>query len=117
MMDFAKAFNKVPYQCLLSKLHHYGIEGTTLDSVSYLLHGQTQTVMVNVDSSVKASVISGLPKGSVLGPILFLCYINDLLEQVSSLCHLFADDSIFYREFKRSEDSMTPHYDPDALEA
>ena len=117
IMDFAKAFDKVPYQRLLGKLHHYGIQGSTLDWIAAFLSDRTQKVIVDGEASESAPVTSGVPQGSVLGPILFLCYINDLPEQVSSRCRLFADDSILYREIKTPQDSSTLQEDLDALAA
>ena len=73
--------------------------------------------MVVEESSASAPVTSAIPEGSVLGPILFLCDINDLLQQVSSQCYFFADDSILYREIKKSEDSKSLQDDLAVLEA
>ena len=117
IMDFAKAFDKVPYQRLLGKLHHYGIQGSTLNWIDAFLSDRTQKVIVDGEASEPAPVTSGVPQGSVLGPILFLCYINDLPEQVSSRCRLFADDSILYREIRTPQDSRVLQEDLDALAA
>jgi hypothetical protein len=117
IMDFAKAFDKVPHNQLLGKLHHLGIQGLTLNWIKAFLDNRTQSVIVDGEMSDSAVVTSGVPQGSVLGPILFLCYINDLPDQVSSSCRLFADDSIVYRKIDKPEDSVTLQQDLDALVA
>ena len=117
VMGFAKAFDKVLYQCLLSKCHHYSIQGTTFDWVSNFLHGWSQTVVLDGESSASATVTSGIPQGFVLGPILFLCYTNDLTEQISSFCRIFTDDSVLYREIKKPENPKTFQDDLTTLEA
>ena len=108
-------FDKIPYQRLLSKLHHYGIQDSNLDWIADFLTDRSQRVVVDGEASQAAPVTSGMPQGSVLSPILFLCYINDLPEQVSSRCHLFADDSILYREIKSQRDCKALQEDLDAL--
>ena len=84
--------------------------------VSDFLHGQIQTVVVDEDLSTRVPVTPDIPQGSVLGPILFLCYISDLPEQVSRY-RLLADDTILYRKIKKPEDSKTLQEYLDALEA
>ena len=87
VLDFSKAFDVVPHQRLLHKLDHYGIGGTTLNWIQNFLTNRTQKVVVDGSSS---------EQGTVLGPLLFLAYINDLPSTVSSQVRLFADDCLLY---------------------
>ena len=98
LLDFANTFDKVPHKRLLSKLTSYGITGNTHNWIIYFLSNHKQRVSVNGALSDITDVTSGVHWGSVLGPILFLLYINDINENVQSSIRLFAYDSIIYRE-------------------
>ena len=114
--DFAKAFDTVPHKRLLEKLKAYGISGQILKWIGSFLDGRTQIVKVNGESSYEASVTSGIPQGSVLGPILFVIYINDLPDIVrSSDSFLFADDTKIMRQISSENDSLLLQSDIDAL--
>ena len=114
-MDFAKAFDKVPHQRLLYKLKFYGIKNQTLNWISAFISNRTQTVVLDGESSDIAPVTSGVPQGTVRGPVLFLVYINDLSEYMkSSQLRLFADDSIIYKTIKSPKDCDSLHEDLDA---
>ena len=96
-LDFSKAFDTVPHKRLLLKLDHIGIRGKVLKWIQAFLCHRHQRVVINGVSSTWLPVTSGVPQGSVLGPLLFLLYINDLADNLNSDCRLFADDCTLYR--------------------
>ena len=96
IMDFSKAFDKVSHRLLVRKLHNYGINGKTNTWIKNFLLDRKQTVVVEGETSDYIEVESGVPQGSVLGPSLFLYYINDMPDNITSTIRLFADDTIAY---------------------
>ncbi len=96
VLDFAKAFDKVNHHKLVTKLENYGVSFQVCAWVKQFLSNRTQQVIVEGEISEEAPVTSGVPQGSVLGPILFLFYINDLPDHLRSKVRLFADDTILY---------------------
>ena len=97
LLDFSKAFDKENHEKLILKLHNYGIRGKTLSWIKAFLNGRSQTVILEGDCSEEVPVTSGVPQGSVLGPILFLIYIlNVLPDKVKSQVRPFADDMAAY---------------------
>jgi len=116
LLDFSKAFDKVPHQRLIRKLEHYGIKGPVQQWITSFLSGRSQRVLVEGQMSPSAPVSSGVPQGSVLGPLLFLLYINDMPERVTSTSRLFADDSLVYRRIKTERDSAALQEDLRHLE-
>ena len=105
-LDFAKAFDTVPHRRLIGKLHAYGIKGNILNWIIEFLRDRTQVVRVNGTQSVPAPVVSGIPQGTVLGPVLFVLYINDILDSVTSEGFLFADDTKIFHHITSIEDAL-----------
>ena len=114
--DFAKAFDTVPHQRLLKKLQCYGIDGEILRWIEAFLKERHQVVKVNGVESTVDPVLSGIPQGSVLGPLLFLVYINDLPQVVKSDMYLFADDTKIFKRVEYEDDSIILQKDIDAME-
>ena len=106
IMDIAKAFDKVPHRRLAYKLEYYGIRNDILQWITAWLSWRTQKVVIDGVNSDPAPVLSGVPQGSILGPILFLIFINDLPDNINSTVCLFADDCVLYRNIRRSEDQQ-----------
>ena len=115
-LDFAKAFDTVPHQRLIGKLKSYGISGCILVWIEQFLIGRSQVVLVNGTQSLPTSVLSGIPQGTVLGPVLFIIYINDILTNVDSKGYLFADDTKIFRQITTVEDSVALQRDIKSLE-
>ena len=117
LLDFSKAFDKVSHEKLILKLSNYGVRGETLKWVKSFLDNRTQSVVVNGSKSSPIAVPSGVPQGSVLGPLLFLAYINDLPNKVKSRVRLFADDTAIYLAIATDTDAKTLQGDLSTLES
>ena len=101
-LDFCKAFDRVPHSRLLRKLHGYGIRRSLYNWIKEFLNNRVQRVVVNGTESDWQDVISGIPQGSVLGPVLFLIFINDLPDVLEVCVKLFADDTKNVQDNKKS---------------
>ena len=93
LLDIRKAFDTVNHNILLSKLNHYGIRGVANDLLHSYLSNRTQFVDISDSISSTRLVANGVPQGSILGPILFLIFINDLANALKTSPQLFADDT------------------------
>ena len=102
-LDFQKAFDKVPHQRLIRKLKSHCMGNSIINWVEQWLTERRQRVVVEGEVSSWKSVLSGVPQGSVLGPILFLVYINDVEEGVTGKILKFADDTKLFRKVKELE--------------
>ena len=116
ILDFEKVFDTPPHELLKSKLYGYGVGvgGKTLKWIDSFLCFRQQRVVVNGIKSDLAPVLSGVPQGTVLGP-LFSLYINDITRDIDSEIRRFADDCVCYREIKGTEDTVKLQEDIDRL--
>lgn len=115
-LDFRKAFDVVPHSFLIHKLRFLGIDRDVVLWIEDYLRGRAQRVVVNGEMSSVCCVNSGVPQGSVLGPLLFLIFINDITSNIDSQIRLFADDCVIYREIDSSEDSLKLQVDLQQIE-
>ena len=115
IMDLEKAFDTPPHELLKAKLYRYGIRGKTLNWIDSFLCFRSQCVVVNGTKSGWSSVVSGVPQGTVLGPILFSLYINDMITDIQSEIRLFADDCVCYRPIHSENDRKILQSDIDKL--
>ena len=116
LLGFTKAFDSVPHQRLLAKLKGYGIGGNLLNWLTHFIVGRKQRVSFRGHFSPWTMVTSGVPQGSVLGPVLFLAYINDITTSVRSSMRLFADDSKVYRIIYDENDGKQLQFDLNTLQ-
>ena len=114
-LDFKKAFDSVPHVRLLNKLQAYGVGGKLLAWISDFLQGRRQRVNVDGELSSWRQVESGIPQGSVLGPLCFLVYVNDIPREINSPMKMFADDTKIYGEVSTTDKVMTLQKDLDAV--
>jgi len=115
-LDFTKAFDKVSHKYLHHRLHYYGIRGPVLDWIDDFLANRTQKVILDGCSSNTLPVTSGVPQGTVLGPLLFLCFVNNIPEYVSSQIRLYADDILLYKVIDTKDDCINLQEDLDNLQ-
>ena len=117
LLDFSKAFDTVPHRHLLAKLQYYKIDNLVWKWIQSWLTEHSQSVVVDGASSIflSVSVLSGVPQGTVLGTLMFLLYINDITDRVTSTLHLFADDCLLYQKIQSLQDSILLQKDLDLL--
>ena len=118
ILDFSKAFDTVPHHRLLHKLQFCGVDGDIHLWVKNFLTTRTQSVLIDGDCSREDPVESGIPQGTVLGPLLFLIYISDLPSVLhpNTAVRLFADDCLIYRSIHNTQEQVKLQHDLDALE-
>ena len=106
VLDFSKAFDKVPHERLMKKLAHCGIHGATRRWIRHFLIGRCQRVVIDGEESDECEVTSGVPQGSVLGPLLFIMFINNIATELDpqTKIRLLADDALLYRRIDSFED-------------
>ncbi|BHF60820.1 hypothetical protein SprV_0100378700 [Sparganum proliferum] len=103
--DFKKAFDSVPHRRPIYKLSEIGIRGSLLTWITDFLTGRSQSVCVEVSRSTPTPVLSGVPQGSVLGPLLFLVYINDCIDDLECIAITFADDVKLWTAIRSDADT------------
>ena len=116
VLDFNYDFDSVPHNKLLHKLENKGLRGNIGRWIASFLENRSQQVLVEGESSYLCSVQSGVPQGTVLGPLLFLLHINDLPSAFSAKTRLFADDCLLLNNIKSKEDQLQLQTDLISLE-
>ena len=104
ILDFSKAFDTVSHEELRTKLNSFGIKGPIHIWIRNILTTRYMPVVVDGECSKKVTVDSGVPQGTVMGPLLFLCHINDIPVTVHSPIRFFADDCLLYRKIRNQND-------------
>ena len=115
LLDFCKEFDKVPHSRLFNKLKFYGIHGSLLRWIKNFLTDCSQQVIIDNNRSDSHHVLSGVPQGTILAPLPFLIYINDLPLHVSNKVRHYADDVILYSNIHSIEDCRSLQNDLDSL--
>ncbi len=116
LLDFTKAFDRVAHQRLIHKLDYYGVRDKNLAWITSFLENRRQRVVLDGKHSEELDVLSGVPQGTVLGPVLFLCFINDIADKLDSNIRLFADDALLYRVIENEADADQLQADLSSLE-
>jgi hypothetical protein len=115
IVDFSKAFDLVPHGRLLVKIVNSVVDARVVVWEREFLLGRTQGVRVRGELSEEVTVTSGVPQGSVLGPLLFLAYVNDIGRNIKPTFRFFADDCVIYRKITEVEDMINLQGDVDRL--
>ena len=115
LSSFSMTFDSVPHQGLLLQLNYYAITVNSFSWIKNFLLDRTQCVQVSGTRSSWISVTSGVPQGTVLGPLVFLIYISDIVHNLNSKIKLFADDAVLYSEVSNVQDANLFQQDLDTL--
>ena len=115
-LDLSKAFDSVPFERLLLKFNRYGIDGQRHLQFRNFLTNRKQRIQIRGSYFKWSPVISGVPQGSILGLIIFLIYVNDIPNIVTSTAKLFAHDTKIYRQINKVEDSIALQSDLTTLD-
>jgi len=115
-LDYQKAFDTVPHKRLLSKLEWYGTHGQVLNCIQNFLMNRRMNVVVNGSRSGWTDVYSQVPQGSILGPLLFILYVNDLPKKVKCGIQMFADDTKLGTTVQTMDNQAKLQTDLDSLE-
>ena len=110
-----RKFDSVPHKRLLSKVNVLGIKGDILQWINSFLSNRRQRMVVEGKSSSWENVKSGIPQGTVLRPILFVIFMNDLTDNLTSMTKLFADDTKVYSEVNNCKDASSLQEDVETL--
>ena len=113
LLDFAKAFDTVPHKRLLAKLKAYGFVGLTLKWIEVFLKNRRQRVIQGEIVSNWIEIFSGVPQGSVIGPLLFVLFINDLPKEIVNVTKLYADDTKIFSQIVSQSSAMKLQSDLD----
>ena len=112
-LDFSKAFDSAPQERLLFTIERHGIDGSALQWFRNFLTGRMQRVVIRDTCSSWTPVLSGVPQGTILGPVLFILYVNDISSGILSTVKLYADDTKVYSKIPdivRDTPSFSPTY-------
>ena len=115
-LDYSKAFDTVPHQRLLQQVKSFGIQGEALQWICSFLSNRRQRVRVNGQLSDFKPVLSGVPQGSILGPILFTLFVNDIPEEINNIISMYADDTKIYAAIQSDINSSSLADDLKAME-
>ena len=115
-LDFSKAFDSVPHKRLLVKMENYGITGKILGWCKHFLSDRRQRVVINGEKSAWKRIISGVPQGGVIGPQMFVLFINDMPEVATSCIEMFADDAKIVKAVLTEQDRSDLQEDLDNLQ-
>ena len=117
ILDFSKAFDTVSHRCLLFKLKHYGITGKINKWIEPWLCDRQQRVVLDGVASIDSPVLSGVPQGTVVGPLMLLLYVNNRGAKISphTTIKFFADDVLLYRTIDNLSDELQLQRDLDTM--